>query len=228
MPKALKIISFGLAISIGFAECKNKASKSNAKEFEGIITYHEVIKDRDSLFNLEDTVQLFYSHGNYVSLHSYRLPSFHLVKDYYFKDGPLRLLLFNNSDTLRKLQLNNPKERLEKFSVNKINDKILSQPCEEINLTTSFAEKDSKTYTDFTFVFSRDYLSVNKEDFKNWRLGFFNKVVTESGEFYLKLKAVHYDSSHKNILSSKTYDVISVKKQAIDPKMFEIDEDKIK
>jgi hypothetical protein len=125
------------------------------------------------------------------------------------------------------LSLNFPIEKLDGFKLKKINDQILSRQCEEIDVNTSYPENGSITYSDFTFVFSRGYLNVNKVHFKNWQLGFFNKVIDESGAFYLKLKAVHFDNTHKNILYSKTYDVISVKEQVIDPKIFEIDTTKI-
>ncbi len=230
MPKTLITLLVAVGVVICFLACKSGKSVSKrgvAKEFEGIITYHEIIKSSDSTFNSDDTVQLFYSHGNYVGIHSEPSSKFHLVKDYYFENKLLRLLLFNNSDTLHQLNLDFPIEKLDSFKVKKINDRILSRQCEEIDLSTSYHEKDSITYSDFTIVFSRGYLNVNKEHFKNWHLGFFNKVINESGAFYLKFKAVHFDNTHKNVLSSKTYDVISVKEQIIDPKIFEIDAAKI-
>jgi hypothetical protein len=230
MPKSLITLLVAVSVFICFLACNpaNSSSKRNVtKEFEGIITYHEVIKNSDSTFNLDDTVQLFYSHGNYVVIHSAPSSKFHLVKDYYFENKPLRLLLFNNSDTLHQLSLNFPIEKLVGFKVKKINDQILSQQCEEIDVSTSYPENDSITYSEFTFVFSREYLNVSKEHFKNWHLGFFNKVIDESGAYYLKLKAVHFDNTHQNILSLKTYDVISVKEQTIDPEIFEIDTAKI-
>ena len=58
-------------------------------------------------------------------------------------------------------------------------------------------------------------------------MGFCNKVMEESGSFYLKFKAIHFDSSHKNILSSKVLEAISVKEQPIDPAIFQIDNSKI-
>ncbi|MES2268502.1 MAG: hypothetical protein V4520_17185 [Bacteroidota bacterium] len=231
MPKTLiaLLLTFGIAVFSFACNPANSSSTRNAtKEFEGVITYHEIIRNSDSTFNSDDTVQLFYSHGNYVGIHSERSPRFHLIKDYYFEKEALRLLLFNNSDTLHRLNLDFPTEKLDLFNIRKIDDKILSHKCEEIKISISYPEKDSTTYSDFTFVFSRGYLNVNKEHFKKWHLGFFNKVIDESGSFYLKWKAVHFDSSHKNILSSKTYDVISVKEQPIDPKIFEIDATKIK
>jgi hypothetical protein len=231
MPKTLITLLVAAGAFICFLACnpRNITSKGNAtKEFEGIITYHEIIKNSDSTFNVDDTVQLFYSHGNYVGIHSESSSKFHLVKDYYFENKPLRLLLFNNSDTLHQLSLTFPIEKLDSFNAKKIDDQILSRQCEEIDISTSYPEEGSTTFSDFTLVFSRGYLNVNKEHFKNWHLGFFNKVIDESGAFYLKLKAVHYDNTHKNILSSKTYDVISVKEQIIDPKIFEIDATKIK
>jgi len=230
MPKTLITLLVAIGVFIFFLACNqaNSTSKNNTtKEFEGIITYHEVIKNSDSTLNLDDTVQLFYSHGNYVGVHSEPSSKFHLVKDYYFENKPLRLLLFNNSDTLHQLSLNFPIEKLDGFKMKKINDQILGRQCEEIDVSTSYPENESITYSDFTLVFSRGYLNVNKEHFKNWHLGFFNRVIDEFGAFYLKLKAVHFDNTHKNVLSSKTYDVISVKEQAIDPKIFEIDATKI-
>lgn len=231
MPKNLITLLITVGTYIGLLACdssKSTAKKNTTKEFEGIITYHEIVKNIDSTFNTDDTVQLFYSHGNYVAIHSEKSPKFHLIKDYYFRNKPLRLLLFNDSDTLRQLNLDYPTEKLNSFKVKKIADRILSQRCEEINISTSYPEKGSTTYTDFTLVFSREYLNVDKEHFQKWHLGFFNKVIDESGAFYLKLKAVHFDSTHKNILSSKTYDVTSVKEQIIDPEIFKIDATKIK
>ncbi|WP_454804512.1 hypothetical protein [Mucilaginibacter phyllosphaerae] len=213
---------------LGCQSGKVYKQKSIASEFEGVITCHEIVTGIDSLYNLDDTVQIFYSHGNYVGIHSSLSQKIHLVKDYYFEDKPLRLLLFSDSDTLRNLNLYSPIERLDAFKVRKVNDKILSRECETIEVNTSYAEKDSITYTDFSFVFSRNYLTIDKSHFKNWHLGFFNKVTDESGAFYLKLKAVHFDSTHKNILSSKTYDVISVKEETIDPKVFRINSALIK
>jgi hypothetical protein len=122
-----------------------------------------------------------------------------LLKDYYLESKPLRLSLFNNSDTLHQLDLNSSIERLDSFKVKKINDRIFSRDCESIELNTSYSEKGTTTYTDFNFIFSRGYLNVDKEHFKNWNLGFFNKVVDESGTYYLKFKAVHFDSSDKNV-----------------------------
>ncbi|MFD2144541.1 hypothetical protein [Mucilaginibacter antarcticus] len=172
-------------------------------------------------------MQVFYAHGNYVGLHSDKSQGFHLVKDYYFEAEPLRLLLFNNSDTLHQLDLNFSIEKLDSIKVGRIKNQVLSRNCESIDLYTSYSENGNKSYTDFNFVFSRGYLNIEKEHFEDWNLGFFNKIVEESGAFYLKFKAVHYDSSHKNILSYKTYDVISVKEQPVDPEIFKIDRSKI-
>lgn len=231
MIKTFSFLLFSLTIFISLPGCKyGKAhnQKQDIKEFEGIITYHEVLKNSDSLLNVDDTVKVFYAHGNYVGVHSEASQKFHLVKDYYFEDKPLRLLLFNNSDTLYQMSLNFPIEKLEHFKVIKINNQVLSKQCERIDLSTSYAEKDSVTYSDFSFIFSRGYLNVNRAHFKNWNLGYFNKVINESGTLYLGFKAVHFDSSHKHILSVKTYDVISVKEQPVDPKIFEIDPSMIK
>jgi hypothetical protein len=230
MPKTLTISLLVMLCIFQFGCEFEKAPQKNIspKEFEGIIAYHEIIKDIRPEFNLEDTVYVFYSHGNYVGVHTSMSPNFHVVKDYYLKDGTLRLLLFNASDTLYQIKLNSSTERLDSFNIEKTNDKILSKKCERIDIKTSYQEKDSTTYSDFTFTFSRDMLNVNKEHFKNWRLGFFNKVIDKSGAFYLKLKAVHFDGSHKNVLWSKTYDVISVKEVEIDQRIFKIGKAKIK
>src|ERR1700744_1671585 len=76
------------------------ADKPTVKEFEGVITYHE--KEKDAEVDVDDTVQLYYSHGNFVGIHSERSSKFHVVKDYYFGDGPLRLFRFNTSDSLTR------------------------------------------------------------------------------------------------------------------------------
>ncbi len=207
---------------------KSSKNKVDKNEFEGVITYHEIEKASNGIINTDDTVQLFYANGNYVGVHSRTSPKFHVVKDYYFADKTLRLFLFNTSDTLHHLDLNFPLQKLEGFKVKKLNDQVLSKKCEDIEVNISYPGKDSTTYTDINFVFSRGYLKVDKQHFANWNLGFFNKTINESGAFYLKFKTVHFDSSHKNILSSKTYDVISVKEEAVDPKMFEIDTTMIK
>lgn len=199
-----------------------------AKEFEGIITYHEIAKFPDSSLNQDDTVSFLYSKGNYVSIHSAKSPKFHIIKDYYLESEPLRLYLFSNSDTLHQFELSSSIERLESFTVKKMSDKVLSRNCEKLEVNTSYHKQNSITYTDFTFIFSRDYLRVNKEHFKHWKIGFFDKVIDETGAYYLNFKAVHYDSSHKNILSSKTYEVISVQEKPINPMVFKIDSTKIK
>lgn len=233
MIKTLSYLIFSLTIFILSPGCQNEKAhnqKSDIKEIEGVITYHEILKNRDSLFNfnVDDTVKLYYAHGNYVSIHSEASPKFHLVKDYYFGSKPLRLLLFNTSDTLYQMSLDFPIEKLEHFKVAKIKDQILSKHYERTDLNTSYVESDYTTYSDFSFIFSRGFLNVNKAHFRNWNLGYFNKVVNESGTFYLSFRAVHFDSSHKNILSVKNYDVISVKEQVVDPKIFEMDRSKIK
>ena len=220
----LSAIVFVAQLACKFAK---EPEKVIPKEFEGIITYHEIAISSDDIFNEDDTVQLFYAHGNFVGVHSDKLPKYHLVKDYFFANKSLRLLLFNTSDTLYQLGLNLPGQKLEGFTVQKVSDQILSRKCENIAVNISFHGKDSVTYTDLNFTFSREYLKIDKQHFKNWNLGYFNKVVDESGAFYLRFKSIHFDSSHKNILSSKTYDVISVKETPIDPKIFEIDTTKI-
>lgn len=216
----LAIISIS---QFGCKSSKETKKKASVKEFEGIITYHEIEKRSDGTINTDDTVQLFYSNGNYVNIHSETSSKFYIVKDYYLENKPLRLFLFNTSDTLFQMNLNFHIEKLEGFKVKKVNDQILSRKCENIEVNISYPEKDSTTYTDFNFIFSRGYLKIDKQHFKNWNLGSFNKVVDESGTLFLKYKIVHFDRSHKNILSSKTYDVISVKEEPIDPKIFEID-----
>ncbi len=220
------IILFSAMIFISQFGCGTK-KKTNTKEFEGIITYHEVEKRSDGAINTDDTVQLFYSNGNYVGIHSERSSKIHIVKDYYLEKKALRLFLLSSSDTLLQLGLNLSTEKLDGFKVRKVNDQILSRKCENIEINISYPEKDSTTYTDINFIFSRGYLKIDKQYFKNWNLGFFNKFIDESGAYYLKMKSVHFDSSHKNILSSKTYDVISVKEESVDPKIFEIDTTKI-
>lgn len=231
MLKTLTIILSAI-FSISQFGCKSaaKPKETSQKEFEGVITYHEVefINYPDGKSFLNDTVQLFYSHGNYVGIHSEKSAKFHVVKDYYLESKPLRLFLYNTSDTLHQLNLNFPVQKLDGFKVKKINDKILSRDCENIEVNVSYPQKDSTTYTDFNFIISRGYLKIDKQHFKNWNLGFFNKIADETGVFYLRLKAVHFDSTHKNALSAKIYDVISVKEQPVDPKIFEIDTTMIK
>ena len=177
MPKAIIILLFASVLFTGLRKCKHVEVISNGsaiKEFEGVITYHEISKNADSRWDVDDTVQLFYSHGNFLGIHSETSSGFHLIRDYYLEDRPLRLLLFNNSDTLYQLRLNFPIEKLDSFNMRKTKDQILSKKCEEINLKISYHEKDSTTYTDFTFVFSPGYLPVDKKHFKNWNLGSFN------------------------------------------------------
>ena len=208
---------------------KESKKEDDAIEFEGVITYHEIEKTSDGIVNVDDTVKLYYANGNYVAFHSEKTSKFHIVRDYYFNGMyPLRLFVDNTSDTLRSLKVDSPFGKLERFKVKKIDEQISSRKCESVELNISFDEKDSTTYTDNTFVFSRGYLKINKEHFRNWRLGFFNKVINESGVYYLKFKSVHFDSSHKNVLSSKSYEVISVKEETVDPKMFAIDPLKIR
>ena len=71
---------FSVIISIFFAECKSaKKPKTNVsiKEFEGIITYHEIERNYDNGINLDDTVQFFYSNGNFVKIHSAKSAQLH-------------------------------------------------------------------------------------------------------------------------------------------------------
>ncbi|WP_428327686.1 hypothetical protein [Mucilaginibacter sp.] len=225
---AILLSSIILVFQFGCKFKKEQQHNTGKKEFEGVVTYHEISKISDGHINIDDTVQLFYANGNYVNIHSDASPMPHIVKDYYFGEKPLRLFMLNTSDTLYQVNLNFPVEKLDNFKVKKINDQIFSKKCESIELSSKYPGKDSTTYTDFVFVFSRGYLNIDKEHFKNWNLGFFNKVTEESGAFYLKFKAVHYGSSHKNILSIKTYDVIAVKEQTVDPILFEIDVSKVK
>jgi len=208
---------------------KEAEEKDIAKEFEGVITYHEIDWMSDGTVNVDDTVKLYYAHGNYVAFHSQKTAKFHIVKDYYLNAPiPLRLFVDNTSDTLRSLRLDTALGKLESFKVKKLHEQILSRNCESIELKISFNENGAMKYTDNTFIFSRGYLKINKEHFKNWRLGFFNKVIDESGAYYLKFKAVHFDSSHKKVLAIKSYDVIAVKEEQVDPKMFFIDPSKIR
>lgn len=226
--KSILLLSSAV-LSAFFLQCKPARSNQNnhEKEFEGIVTYHEINKTNDGIINVDDTVQLFYSHGNYVNIRSEKSGSY-LIKDYFFTNESLRLMLYIASDTLRQLKLDFPAEKLVNFNQRKIKEKILSKNCEEIDLTSSYAEQDSTTYTDFKFVYSRGLLPVDKDHFKNWHLGSFDKFINASGAYYLKFSAVHFDSSHKNILSIHFYDVISIKEQPVDQKVFEINRAKIK
>lgn len=140
---------------------ESKKSKG-IKEFEGIITFHEISKASDDSVNLDDTVQLFYANGNYVSIHSDQSQKPHIVKDYYFGDKSLRLFMLNTSDTLYKINLNFPDEKLDSFKLKKIKDQIFLRKCESIELSSSYPGKDSTTYTDFVFIFSRGYLNIDK------------------------------------------------------------------
>jgi hypothetical protein len=210
--------------------CKSDRGSEHkgGKEFEGVITYHEMDQTIDGM-NVDDTVTVYYANGNYAAFHSERSSKFHIVKDYYFSGAyPLRLFVDNTSDTLRSLKLDSSFGKLESFKVKKSGEKILSRGCEVIELNIRFDENGSISYTDNTIIFSRGYLKINKEHFNNWKLGFFNKMIDESGAYYLKSKSVHFDSSHKNILSSKSYEIISVKEQKVDQKIFVIDSSKIR
>jgi len=232
MRKTLTVLLLSAIFVIAQLGCKSeKGAKKTAgqKEFEGLIVFHEISKTSDGFIDIDDTVQMFYANGNFVSIHTDLSQKPHIIRDYYFGDKSLRLIMLSNSDTLHKVNLNFPGEKLNSFKLKKLNNQILGKKCESIELSTSYPEKDSTTsYSDFVFVFSRGYLNIDKEHFKNWNLGFFNKVASESGAFYLKFRAIHFDSSHKNILSIKTYDVIAVKEQPVDPIVFKIDTSKIK
>lgn len=231
MLKTFTILLLSAIIVITHVACKSGKGSEKIiakKEFEGLITFHEISKTSDGLIDIDDTIQMFYANGNYVSIHTDLSQKPHIMRDYYFGDKSLRLFMLNTSDTLYQLNLNFPGERLDSFKLKKINDQIFSRKCESIELSAGYPGKDSTTYTDFVFVFSRGYLSIDKEHFKNWNLGFFNKVANESGSLYLKFKAIHFGSSHKNILSVKTYDVIAVKEQQVNPIVFKIDTSKIK
>jgi len=229
----LKNVTILLLSIISIFQCGCKSGKEakekiTANEFEGVITYHEVNKSSDGIINMDDTVQVFYAHGNFVKIHSINSFGIHIVKDYYLESKPLRLMLFSNSDTLQQLNLNFPTQKLDGFKATKTNEQIFSKKCENIELNISYHEKDSTTYTDSQFTFSRGYLKINKEHFKDWNLAFYNQVIDESGCLFLKFKTVHFGRSHKDILSWETLDVISVKEEPVDPKIFDIDTTKIK
>ncbi|MHA4894042.1 hypothetical protein ACXZ1K_04765 [Pedobacter sp. PWIIR3] len=227
MPKKLAVL---LAILISQFACKFSRGFEikEVKEFEGVIKYHEIDKTLEEM-DVDDTVTVYYANGNYAAFHSEKTSEFYIVKDYYLNGlHPLRLFVSNLSDTLQSLKIDATVGELQSFTSKKSNEKILSRECEAIELTIRFDDNGSVSYTDNTFLFSRGYLNVNKDHFKNWNLGFFNKVINESGTYYLKFKTVHFDSSHKNILSSKSYEVISVKEQKVDQKLFLIDTLKIK
>lgn len=219
-----------ITILISQFGCKSGrvSEHKEVKEFEGVITYHEMDKSNDGM-NVDDTVTVYYANGNYAAFHSETSSKFHIVKDYYFNGAyPLRLFVDNTSDTLRSLKLDSSFGKLERFRVKKLEEKIFARNCEAIELTISFDENGSTSYTDNTIIFSRGYLKIKKDHFKNWHLGFFNKIIDESGAYYLKFKSVRFDSSHKNILSSKSYEVISVKEQKVDQKIFMINPLKIR
>lgn len=223
---------FFLFITIFISQIGCKSGRgpehNEVKEFEGVITFHEIDKTIEGM-NIDDTVKVYYANGNYVAFHSERSSKFHIVKDYYFNGNyPLRLFVDNTSDTLRSLKLDSSFGKLESFRVKKLNEKILSRECETVEFNISFDEKGMKTYTNTIFTFSRGYLQINKEHFKNWKLGFFNKFIDESGVYYLKFKSVQFDSSHTKILSSKSYEAISVSEEKINPKIFVIDPQKIR
>jgi len=228
----LKNLSFlFLTIFILQFGCKSvqESKQKEVKEFEGVITYHELEKISDGTVDVDDTVRLYFSRGNYVAFHSEKNSKFHIVKDYYFNGSkPLRLFVDNTSDTLRSLRLDSSIGKLDSFKVKKQDKKIFLRECETIELNISFDEKSVKTYTTTTFTFSRGYLPINKEHFKNWKLGFFNNFIDESGAYYLNFKSIHFDRSHKNILSSKSYEVISVREEKINPEIFIIDSLKIR
>lgn len=220
-------------VQVGCGNLKQSDKKADIQEFEGVITYHEIFKRTDGKIDVDDTVQQFYSHGNFVNIHSNGLNESHflkgiyLAKDYYLENMSLRLLLFSNSDTLHQLNLSMNGEKLDSFKLKKVNEKILSRDCEKVELNISHADKDSTTYTNASFIFSPGYLKVDNQHFKNWKLGYFNKVIERTGTLYLKFKTVYYDSSHKRVISFKTLDVISVKEKPIDQEVFKIDPSRI-
>jgi hypothetical protein len=156
MLKTLTILLLSTIIFIAQFGCKfGRESKKGTgiKEFEGVITFHEISKTSDDFINLDDTVQMFYANGNYVSIHSDRSQKNHIVKDYYFGDKSLRLFMLNTSDTLYQINLNFPDEKLDSFKVKKSSDQIFSKKCESVEVSSSYLGKDSTTYTDFVFIF---------------------------------------------------------------------------
>ncbi|WP_295655652.1 hypothetical protein [uncultured Mucilaginibacter sp.] len=218
-------LSFAALFFVCLLSCGSSIISSHqVKEFEGKITYHEINKTSDGIINIDDTVTLFYSHGNWVKIHS----SGNCIKDYYFEKEPLRLFLLNHSDSLYRLNLNSSMQSLQSFKVSDVMSKIFPRKCEAIDLCVRFEEKDSTTFTNVNYVISRGYLPVDRIHFAKWNLGFFNKFIDESGCFYLNFKSILFGSSHKNVLGIISYDIISASEEPVDPKMFEIDRNKIK
>jgi len=181
-----KVILFFPALSITILlGCTSVSSHTNSsEEFEGIITYHEVTKSLSGEFDIDDTAVLHYSHGSYVVIHSSKSPKYHAAKDYYFDNASIKLFQDNHTDSLHVFPLYFATEKLDSFKVKSLKEKVFSKTCEEIEVNTSYPEKDSTTYSVIRYVVSKGYLTADKKHFENWKLGFFNKLSLFDNYFF--------------------------------------------
>lgn len=191
-----------------------------------MIRYHEITKSPFSSLTFDDTAQLYYAHGDYMRMHLLKPPHADQLVDYYLTSGPLYVIRYR-PDSLFNVNLTRNDQTLISFKVKKIDEKILQRDCEEIDMATSEKVKDSVIYTDTKIVFSRNFLPVDPDHFKNCYSDYFNKIMAETGAWYLNFSRISYGSSHKNVLSRHSYEIIDAHEYKVDTPIFYIDRSKI-
>jgi hypothetical protein len=228
MPKA--ILSFyAIFLAIALSSCnfsKGIKDKAPVKEFEGIITYkieYTSWRDSDQAKPYIDTLKLYYSHGNIMKIRSGNglmsaKKEIILLQNhqYYFK--------LVNKDTLFRFDITkSPGMELSEMHVNDYDKQILGHKCERVDLSIKHTRKGPAFFTENSFIFSRDYLQINRENIDWYKFAFFDKFIDESGCLYLGYKYALHSSIDNKVIESFNYEAISVKEQKIDPKIFEVD-----
>ncbi len=215
------ILSFLGLFFIGLWSCHS--SNDQDKEFEGVIKYKTKYwswQDSSKGYFVQDTLTIYYSHGNVAKVHTNSA----MHKEVFLSNGHKYFYVRSNIDTLFWFDVTNkPKMELSDMQVKKYDQAILGHKCESVDLLIKHPDKNLPFYTTVSYIFSRNYLKVNKA-LLNWnKYAFFDKFINESGSLYLGYKYAAHSTTGYKVLLSTEYEAISVKEQKIDSKVFELD-----
>jgi len=214
-------VCFISLLLVGLAGCNESTSAKNEKEFEGVITYKILYKDKDYSSVYGDTMKIYYSRGNIAKVYNSQGADA-VRKEVFYGESRRYLIQLAASDTVFTYDMaDRGNFTLAATKRSSEDTKILGHVCRKIEFDEVYHRGVGvKIYN--SFLYSPEVLKVDKRHFKDWNFGHFNVYTGEAGVFYLKFET-SYSVGDDTKLITRTYTAVDIQEQKIDSSIFRVD-----
>ncbi|HVU57503.1 MAG TPA: hypothetical protein VHD83_20710, partial [Puia sp.] len=200
--------------------CNEPGGTKNEQEFEGVITYKILYKNKDYSSLYGDTMKVYYSKGDIARVYNSQGPDA-VRKDIFYGESHRYLIQRAASDTILTYDMvDQGGSTLVSTKRSSEDTRILGHICKKMEFDEVY-QRGVKFNVYNSFLYSPEVLKVDKRHFKDWNFGHFNAYVNEAGVFYLKFET-SYRVGDRDLIT-RTYTAVEIREQKIDSSVFHMD-----